>query len=614
MKTRSMTKKTAITLLVAVITIALETVRAQISIKSPVTPWKYKTALIPNLNLSGIKIVDLRAIRESRSSLVTQAAYYANMPNHGAIPPGKTAAHPAVQPRTIDGVTYRMQTVPFSDEPVPNPASVGPSQTETSTDHKRVCTAVPSRQVRYIETVREYGMTPTLVPGMIFTAQSVLDGTYQQVNVNRAPFSLTTELVDYSKPLDQNKPFQAVSAPYNLSSINTAVANLQNALGSVGFPDRFFGETFTIHSTGSTKLDFKAKASADLGALAGIPADVSASSGFSNNSNLEYTQVAAVIENPFFSVSVAEKPWELVQGVPPGDAILLQTIVYGRLGIFKARSKTQSASLAANVSAAVDALSGGVTASAEFDSLFTSGSDETECQVTILGGPPNTGANALDSFDDFRASLHNASPTVAGGFGVPIAYVFRYLSDDAPVLIQGMADYGIVDCKPLSRLKVCGVVHVNFVDDFPPDEEIYGTIKMTVGNTTKTLFERTSSTFVKLSTNQGIAYPDGANANWNINISSGEEIQFDVTPEQLNGGEVKIDFAIKDKIEEGAEKFGATEKAKADGFVTYAPGQKSIQLRDVLTSEDKKKEIVYDLDEVGPGQGALRAYVRLRID
>jgi hypothetical protein len=575
---------------------------------------KRKAPGIQNLIKRSVRIQDLAAVVKSRSSLVTQAAYYANMPDHGARPPGNPAPHPAVQSRTINGVTYRLQTTPFSEEPAPNPSPAGASRTETSSDHKRVCTAVPSRHVRVIDTMREYGGTAeNLVPGMIFTAQSVLDGTFNQMNVNRRPFSITTGLVDYSKPPDQNTPVKPVAAPYNLGSINTALANLQNAMGQVQYPNQLFGETFAIHSTAGTKLDFQAKASANL-AMAGIPADVAVGSGFSNSSNLDYSQVAAVITNPFFTVSVSEMPWELVNGTPPADAVLLKAVVYGRLGIFKARSKMQSGSLAVNVDAAVTALEGAASASAEFDSLFTSSSNETSSSVAVVGGPPpGTGAGALDSFADFKAAFRNLSPTVAGGFGVPIAYVFRYLSDDARVLIQGTADYGVVECEPLSRLKVSGLLDVTFVDDYPPDEEIYGTIKMTVAGVEKTLWSRSSSTFVRLGSSQSLPFPDGATRNWNSNISTGEEVVFDVRKGDINGGVAKIVFAINDRIDGPLEAAGATPAAKKNGFVTFAPGERSIQLRDILESQGQKKEIIYPLEEVGPGKGALRVAIRLRL-
>ena len=180
------------------------------------------------------------------------------------------------------------------------------------------------------------------------------------------------------------------------------------------------------------------------------------------------------------------------------------------------------------------------------------------------------------------------------------------------MLIQGTADYGVAECEPLSRLKVSGLLDVTFVDDYPPDEEIYGSIKMTIGGVEKTLWSRTSSTFVRLTTNNSIAFPDGANPNWNRNIEFGEEVVFDVKKDDINGGVAKIVFALKDRIDGTLEAAGATPEAKKNGFVTYAPGEKSIQLRDVLEFEGKKKEIVYTLDEVGPGKGAIRVGVRLR--
>ena len=113
--------------------------------QSPITKqFKRKAPGIPNVSKQRVKILDLLSVVKSRSSLVTKAAYYANMPDHGARAPGSPAAHPAVQARTINGVTYRLQTTPFPEEPELNPGPAGSPRTETSSDHRRVCTAVPS--------------------------------------------------------------------------------------------------------------------------------------------------------------------------------------------------------------------------------------------------------------------------------------------------------------------------------------------------------------------------------------------------------------------------------------------------------------------------------------
>src|SRR3989442_128 len=146
------------------------------------------TQILAKYNLSSFAIKNLSLLKNEDP--MTQMRAYSPAPNRGATPPA-AGSHPAKN-AVVGGIKYTVQTVPFSSAPVIQ--HLGSPVTETSSDGVRICERVRTRQEAQLEIVNNYGSAGNIAPGMIFSDQSVLNGTFTQIpTINRKAFSLTTD-------------------------------------------------------------------------------------------------------------------------------------------------------------------------------------------------------------------------------------------------------------------------------------------------------------------------------------------------------------------------------------------------------------------------------------
>ncbi len=550
--------------------------QGSIGLKLKTAPKSALSDVLKKHNLTSFGIKNLSLIKNEDP--MTQMRAYSTAPNRGATPPAVSAHSP--KSTQVNGITYSLQATPFAtSEKI---QSVGSPVSQTSTDGVRICEKVTSSQEEHLEIINNYGAAGNIAPGMIFGDQSVLNGTFMQQPVTKKAFSITTDLIDFSNVNLSNA--QAVAAPYDLGAINNAVNGLLNRLKNSPIPARIYSDVYEVHASAQLKLSMESSASANLEALIDIPIDVSASQSFSNEEKFEVNRAVAVVVQPYFTISVASPPWELVNGAPPSDAVVVSNVIYGRMAIITATSTEASVDLKASLERAVglvDVASGSVKGSAEVSSLLKAGS----LKVRIIGGnAQNASAAAVGSFDEFKNFIKGIDPTVQGALGVPLAYMFRFVSDDAPVFIKGISQFDNVECRHAQRLKITNSsIKVTKVSDFGGDEELYGHIKLTLGNTSKNLWEQAASAPIKKGSNDV--------------ISINAEPEFRVDPELINTYKLSIEFRVRDKIESGPEWLGATNQGKHDGFVTYSPGTIELNVKDVQNANGGKLTKTYTLSE-----------------
>jgi hypothetical protein len=331
------------------------------------------------------------------------------------------------------------------------------------------------------------------------------------------------------------------------------------------------------------RLSLEASAGANLEALIGLPIEVTAGQSYAQNDVFEASHVAAAIVQPYFTISVSCPPWDLVEGTPPADAVVVSNVIYGRMAFITASAVMASRDLSAKVDRiinAVDLASAEATASAELSAILSTGS----LKVRIIGGSSVTGSAAsVGTFQEFKNHITQLDPTVQGSLGVPLAYIFRYVSDDAPVFIKGSSEFDRVECRRTKRLKIANAaIKVSKVSDFG-DEELYGTIKLTFDGDTKDLWSQSS--FVSKGHNQSIV----------INA----EPEFRVDPTRINNARLEIAFNVKDKIMRfpDPEEAGASDQAKRDGFVKYSPGTIEFNVKDAQNASGGTLTKNYTLTE-----------------
>jgi hypothetical protein len=511
--------------------------------------------------------------------------------------PGKSISNAAAKTATVNGVTYTLQKTPFTTSG--GEQNIGSATTLQSTDGLKVCAVQRAKSENAFDVLNQFTTQSQVFVGGIYSDEAVLRGTYARMNLPRNPMQITTELVDFT----QNSPvsnIEMVASPENTGQINQAIANLLRRNQNASVPGNIRSDVFEVHTAAQMSVNLSSNASANLEPLLGVPVTVGTDRSIVGDAKFEFNQVAAVVVQPFFNISVATPPTQLINGTTPDNAVYVSNVVYGRIAIITAVSTLASTQLQADMNAAVDAVDlvsaeNGLSAGAK--ALF----EAKAIKVFIYGGDPVLASGvAVGSFAEFKNYINGMKAGVSGALGVPIAYQMRYISDDAPVNIKAITEFNAVECKKATQIRASlSSIKVTKVVDFGGDEELYGNVKVTFGGKDYTLWTVSNANAIKKGENQVIS-------------ATGDEEFINVFADQItNNTMLDIKMNVRDKIEGGPEWIGAAQQAKDDGFVTYTPGSVSVKALDIINANGGLLTKTFTLTE---GSAEIKVTVRFKVD
>ena len=562
------------------ITIALQFALLIPSVKliGQVQSLSSKTAFTKiTMPVSPIKMQDLISGQYKNLNIYTKLAMTSKVP--GVLPMSPSSARMA----TVNGITYTLQKTPFSSE-VPS-QNIGAAVKQESPDGLRACTIQKTRSENAFDVLNQFNSQAQVNVGAIFSDQAVVNGTYAKMNLSRKPMQITTELVDYSQSSPVSN-IETINDPDNLGQVNQAIANLLRRNQNAIVPAAITSNVFEVHTAGQLTVSLSSNASVNLEALIGVPVTVGSDKSITSDSRFDFNQVAAVIVQPFYNISVANPPTELLNGAAPSNAVIVRNVIYGRIAIVTAVSTLASSELTAamtNSIEAVDVVTAENGLSATAKALF----EARAIKVYIFGGDAAlAGGVAVGSFAELKNYITGMKTNVSGAAGMPIAYQLRYIQDDAPVYLKAITEFNAVECKHASQIRMSmSKIQVTKVVDFGGDEELFGNIKASYDNNQQTLWSVPISSPIKKSENQSIG-------------STGDEKFFNIFRDAVDANStINLQLNIKDKIESGLEALGASDQAKADGFVSYSPSSVGVKVLDILNSNGGVLTKTYTLNE-----------------
>jgi hypothetical protein len=196
----------------------------------------------------------------------------------------------------------------------------------------------------------------------------------------------------------------------------------------------------------------------------------------------------------------------------------------------------------------------------------------------VYGGVNSQSVATVVDLTSLRSAMSKMNPTVLENGALPLFYNLRYASDNAPAQIGAFADFTDTRCFKADKLDI-KIVHAKLTKNAELDgnEELYGHIYIGSndfkGNSTiddRDFWEKSRSNSLKKGQGETISMDN-------------QTITFNVNPAivDVENEVITLTINIKDKIEDGPEWIGASNNAKADGFVQYTGTKHSVNLGDI---------------------------------
>ena len=569
---RVLNNKSAIIALSVITLAGLQRVTAQV--QSVAIKPAFSKLTLP---ATSIKMQDLISGQYKDLNIYTKVMMMSRVP--GSLPMTASAAKTV----NVNGVTYTMQKTPFTT--IDGTQNVGSAVNQTSPDGLRACTIQKSRAENSFDVLNQFTASAQVNVGAIFSDQSVLNGSYSRMSLSRKPIQITTDLIDYSQHSAISN-VETVTDPDNTGQVNQAIANLLRRNANAVVPASISSSVFEVHSAGQLSVSLSSNASVNLQPLIDVPVTVGDNRSVSSDSRFDLNQVAAVVVQPFFNISIANPPDELLNAAAPGNAVIVRNVVYGRIAIISATSALASSELQAALTESIDAVDLAKvdeSLSAKAKALF----EARAVKVYIFGGDAALANGvAVGSFTEFKNYITGMKANVSSASAMPIAYQLRYIQDDAPVFLKAVTEFNAVECKRASQIRMSmSKILVTKVVDFGGDEELFGSINASFNNVDQTLWSVPIGNSIKKSEKQFIG-------------PTGDEKFINVFRDEVNSNStITLQLNIRDKIESGLEALGASDKAKADGFVSYGPSTFGVKLLDILNANGGVLNKTFTLNE-----------------
>jgi thiol-activated cytolysin len=367
------------------------------------------------------------------------------------------------------------------------------------------CTRQDLSETRQHDKIVAYAAnSETLWPGAIVRGDSVYDGLFTQVVLDRRSlaFSVSLENLVGGKSAIMERP--------SLSAYREALGDILSSEIDGATPANIYAELEEVHSHEQLSLALGASVS-----WLGSAASISTSFDFEQSEVrsrylVKYTQAYYTIDidqpsapSDFFTdqVALGDVEERFRDGNPPA---YVSSITYGRMVVFTFESEYSSEEL----NAALEfAYRGGVDVSGDVSVTYKDILSSSRITAFILGGSGEEAARSFDSYEALMEFIHSGGNYSRNSPGAPIAYKLAYLADNEPARLSFTTDYTVEDCVRVSqqiRVTLDGITVEDDGGDAGDDLEVYGTIWAAAENQV-TLFQRNSDNYVAI--REGTTWP-----------------------------------------------------------------------------------------------------------
>ncbi|HEX4423414.1 MAG TPA: thiol-activated cytolysin family protein [Kofleriaceae bacterium] len=367
---------------------------------------------------------------------------------------------------------------------------------DAATDGDYSCTTQQVTETQQYDRVVAYAAnSDSMYPGAIVSADSVLTGLFTQIELPRAPETISVSLEN----LAGSK--QAMVADASLSGYRDALSSILDAEITGSTAANLSSEIDQVHSENQLNMALGVQASWGLGI-----ASLKTSFDWSNQDIrsryvVRYTQAYYTVDldapkspSALFSpeVTLADVQAKMDQTRPPA---YVSSVTYGRMVVFTFESEYSSEEM----SAALDfAYSGGVDVSGDVSVTYKDIISQSKITAFILGGDAGTAVQSIDSYDSLISFIKSGGNYSRMSPGAPIAYKLSYLKDNSPARMSFTTDYDVKNCERVSqqvKITLNSIAVDNAGGDAGDDLELYGTL-IAEGTNMQTLFNKDSDHYV----------------------------------------------------------------------------------------------------------------------
>jgi thiol-activated cytolysin len=370
------------------------------------------------------------------------------------------------------------------------------------------CTRQDLSETRQHDKIVAYAAnSETLWPGAIVRGDSVYDGLFTQVVLDREPlaFSVSLENLVGGKSAVMDSP--------SLSAYRNQLGDILASEINGATPANIYAELEEVHSSEQLSLALGASVS-----WLGSAASISSSFDFEQSEVrsrylVKYTQAYFTVDvdqpsapSDFFSDAVAleDVQTRFEDGNPPA---YVSSITYGRMVVFTFESEYSSEEL----NAALEfAYRGGVDVTGDVSVTYKDILSSSKITAFILGGSGEEAARSFDSYEALMEFIHSGGNYSRDSPGAPIAYKLAYLADNEPARLSFTTDYTVQDCVRVSqkvRVTLTGITVDDDGGDAGDELEVYGNIWASAENQVS-LFSRNADNYVAI--REGTTWPQAS--------------------------------------------------------------------------------------------------------
>lgn len=388
---------------------------------------------------------------------------------------------------------------------------------------------------QYDRIVAYVANSDSLWPGAIVSANSVGEGYFTPVAIDRAPMDISISLENLA-----GRKSAHIERP-TLSAVREAVGDILSANVTGGTPANISSEIEEVYSQGQLSLAFGASVGGAISQYLTIGGGFDfASESIKSRYLVRYMQSYYTVDmdpptspSAFFADDVGLD--EVREKIPPDDPpIYVSSVTYGRMVLFAFESDYSSAELGAALDVAYHDGTNNVTG--EVSLTYEEILSNTKITAYILGGSGGVAAEAIDSYEGLMEFIHSGGDYSKESPGAPIAYKLAYMADHTPARMSLTQSYEAVWCERvnqpvLARLKSFTVEYASYDVG---NVELYGTITASANNEV-TLFDKDGSNYIQIA--EGATYPE-------TGYLSEEILDVDPTP----GSEITLTASLEDRL------------------------------------------------------------------
>lgn len=416
----------------------------------------------------------------------------------------------------INDYILSMQPVEFPPEKA---AQVDSTATEQDQEYDYTIQYY-SAAAGYNEQIVLNPQTDVIYPGALIKGESILDGSYVPISVNRKPITISTSL----------QGSQSVSVEVQdpkLSTVREAVNSLMNQEYNV--PPANLGFTVEkIYSREQMNLALNVSYTSGLN-------DISGSFNYSNT-KIRSRVVAKFIQSYYtLDLDLPSAPSDLINDEPGAGSygslmpMYISTVTFGRMALFTVESELSETEVNSYLQASYNGVDG--DASEDFEKL----NEKSTIKVYVLGGSGADASATINGFQDFKKYITQGGNFSKSSPGAPISYKLRYINDNTIAKVVSAASYPVRSAVPRTdNLRYDISVRLykmkpQFEDGNGSPNELYGSVKSWANsNSSKSYLNwnvNSGGTYLKLGKNSTHTFSNNTTTNRRFyNLKSNDKI------------------------------------------------------------------------------------------